>query len=253
MTISFLLAAIAAIVLYLIVWGMTSDVDAAKTAAAFSMTSLPGISSWLEHWEAKKSSLPGQKMAIRSLEGFSISFPILVAVGVIIAVAIVQIGAFISGIIVDMINLGTGAQRLSGSPRYTAAGIANIPIVLIGAYLLGSWIGSRCARNGIFAVILVAALGAIASKSLDFLGMPSEEFHTLFGESLASVFPFVLGLFGFFAISGLLGFWRGSRLQKTKYINYLLSALPEDTRNLLVDLAFEEAKKIADNRRANPA
>jgi hypothetical protein len=83
--------------------------------------------------------------------------------------------------------------------------------------------------------------------------MPSEEFQTLFGEGLTGVFPFVLGLFGFFAIFGLLGFWRGSRLQKTQYINYLLSALPEGTRNVLVDLAFEEAKKIVDNRRANPA
>ena len=35
----------------------------------------------------------------------------------------------------------------------------------------------------------------------------------------------------------------------SKYMGYLLSALPEETRNSLVDLAFDEVKKIVDAQR----
>src|SRR5258707_15357382 len=73
MTVSFLLVASIAIILFVLVWLLTGNVDAAKGAGAFAVTALPSMASWLEHSEAKKSIIPGKNMAIRSFEGFSIS------------------------------------------------------------------------------------------------------------------------------------------------------------------------------------
>jgi hypothetical protein len=56
----------------------------------------------------------------------------------------------------------------------------------------------------------------------------------------------------FILVPGLLGFWRGRRERTSKYMVYLLSALPEETQNSLVDLAFEEVREIVEARRSSP-
>jgi hypothetical protein len=46
-------------------------------------------------------------------------------------------------------------------------------------------------------------------------------------------------------VPGLIGYWRGQRQRLSKYLDYLLSVLPQQTRDTVVDLAFEEAQKVA--------
>src|SRR5882724_10384516 len=154
MTVSLLFVSVIATILFLTVWYLTDDAKAAREAAAFAVAALPSISSWLEHSEAKQSSDPGKRMAIRSFEGFSISLPVAIAVGTIVGVAIVNIGSFFSGFAAGMTRAEAASQAPEIAERAKAlagANFANIPIFLVGFYLLGRWL-SRRSRNAIFAV-----------------------------------------------------------------------------------------------------
>ncbi len=81
-------------------------------------------------------------------------------------------------------------------------------------------------------------------------------FGALFGLLMADTSPPVLGrtpLQEFFvewlvpvctfAAAGLLGQRQGRKRRLADYMEYLLSVLPPPTRNVLVELAFEEARK----------
>jgi hypothetical protein len=255
-TVSFLLVAALAAVLFLSVWYVTDNIDAAKGAAAFAVTALPSVSSWFEQSEAKKSSVPGEKMAIRAFEGFTISFPVVVALGTIIALAILNIGMFFTGGLVGMMGSSASGQALSVSEKAELIGIAglgNVPILSIGSYLLGKWISWRCARHGILAVLLVALLTALISKTIDFAALTADEWRTLYQQERTVVSAIVVWLmqFAFISVASLLGYWRGRRQRTTKYMNYLLRALPDETQNSLVDLAFDEVKRIVDAKRSS--
>ena len=254
-TVSFLLIVALATILFLSVWGLTGSVDAAKGAAAFAVTALPSVSSWLEQSEAKRSIIPGYKMAIRSIDGFSISLPVLVAVGTMIALAILIIGnAFSSFVLESVRSVFSQAPELSDAEKaalISLSGLANLPILLVGTYLLGKWVSWRCARNGILAVVLIALLTAFLNRLTDFFILTPGEFQALFQreKTIPNLAPFFLVQFVSISVPGLLGFWRGRRERMSKYMGYLLSALPEETRNSLVDLAFDEVKKIVDAQR----
>jgi hypothetical protein len=257
MTMSFLFVAVLAPILFLLVWYLTDNVDAAKGAAAFAVTALPSISSWLEHSEAKQSSIPGKKMAIRSFEGFSISLPVAVAVGTIVGVAIVNIASFFSGFVVGLVRsvaAGQAPEVAETSTLLRASTLGNLPIFLIGFYLLGRWLSWRCSKNGILAVVLMALLTAIMNRLLELLVMSPEVWQSFYGpeRTVLSLLVLVFVQFAFILVPGLLGFWRGRRERTSKYMVYLLSALPEETQNSLVDLAFEEVREIVEARRSSP-
>ena len=56
------------------------------------------------------------------------------------------------------------------------------------------------------------------------------------GERQISEFPFLVCL-------GLIGYWRGRNFRLSRYLHYLLSVLPADTRDLVIELAFGEAQE----------
>jgi len=49
-------------------------------------------------------------------------------------------------------------------------------------------------------------------------------------------------------VPALLGYWRGRKLRLSKYLYYLLGVLPKETRDAVVELAFDEAQKISKAR-----
>jgi len=254
MTVSLLLVSALAAALFLLVWYLTDDAKAAREAATFVIPALPIVSSWLEQAEAKQSSDPGKRMAIRSFEGFSISLPVAVAVGTIVGVAIVNIGSFFSGFAVGVMRPQAVSQAQEIAERAKAlagANFASIPIFLVGFYLLGRWL-SRRSRNALSAVFLTALLTAIIVRSVDFSVASPEEWKGFyqFEKAFLSLSGVILIQFAVILIISLVGFWRGRGERKSQYMGYLLSALPEDTQNSLVDLAFGEVKGIVEVRRS---
>ncbi|MBM3553592.1 MAG: hypothetical protein FJX45_18045 [Alphaproteobacteria bacterium] len=255
-TVSFFLVAAIGAVLFLLVWFLTNNMDAAKGVAACAVAALPTVSSALEKSEAKESSLPDKKMAIRSIEGFSISFPAVVAIGAVIGVAILNLGSFFGGVLVAAVRaLGTN-ETMSAAEQgrlFPIVGLANLPILVVGSYLLGKWVSWRCAKKGILAVVLMAFLIAIINRTFDAITLTKEEWQALFHGSekdFTGMATAIIPQFTIILIPGLFGYWRGCRQRTNKYMDYLLSALPEETRNSIVDLAFDEVTRVVDARRA---
>jgi hypothetical protein len=75
---------------------------------------------------------------------------------------------------------------------------------------------------------------------------------------MSSVFPdklyeaaLILSIveFPFEIFSGLIGYWRGRKYRLAAYLHYLLGVLPAETRDTVVELAFDEARKVASSGR----
>lgn len=49
------------------------------------------------------------------------------------------------------------------------------------------------------------------------------------------------------------GYWRGRVIQSSRYLVYLLRALPQESRDTLVNLASDEAKRLASNSAPKPS
>jgi hypothetical protein len=100
----------------------------------------------------------------------------------------------------------------------------------------------------------MALLTAIMNRLLELLVMSPEVWQSFYGpeRTVLSLLVLVFVQFAFILVPGLLGFWRGRRERTSKYMVYLLSALPEETQNSLVDLAFEEVREIVEARRSSP-
>lgn len=255
MTTSLLFVAVLAAIFFVLIWFLTGDIGDAKGGAAFAVAGLPSISSWIEQLEAKRSSVPGAKMAIRSFEGFSISFPAAIAFGAIVAIAVINLSGafvgFIAGAIGAVAHIGEDAE---GDLLRTAS-IGNIPIICIGFYLFGRWLGARTRKHGLYAVGLAVLIASVTTRLADFFLLPAETWRSLFRMDAGVRQLLLLIAMQVALIAGptLLGFWRGRKMRLSRYMAYLLSALPEETRDSLLDLAYEEVKqKVAAQRAAPP-
>jgi hypothetical protein len=252
MTISFLLAAALAGVLFLVVWYLTNNAEAAKAASAFAVTALPSISTWLEQAQARQSAVPGKKMTIRSFEGFSISLPLSVAIGTVVGVAIVNIAALFSGFVVGGVASLSGANTLDNAKAgelLRVGSVSAIPVLMIGFYLLAKWLTWR-SKKGILAVLLTVLMTAITDKLMDFWLVPEnwQSFYEM-ERTARTLFLMTSAHFATLLIPSLVGFWRGRKEKTSRYMGYLLATLPQETQNSLVDLAYGEVTKIVDARR----
>ncbi|MFI4988556.1 MAG: hypothetical protein ACHQF3_14055 [Alphaproteobacteria bacterium] len=145
------------------------------------------------------------------------------------------------GAVLMVLAAGGDADKLSPAAPFVIA----LPVGLISGYVLGRWIGARCSRYGIATVILVAALGVAISRAFDFALVPSVDFEAIFGQPKSAVeFLFLISAgFLIYSICGLIGYWRGRQRRLARYLRYLLSILPVDTRDVLVNMAYEEAQR----------
>ena len=115
-------------------------------------------------------------------------------------------------------------------------------------YFVGRWIGSRVERYSIV-VLLSAVSGASLLSLLAFYFAPQVA-DIMFGSKV-SVRLLLLTFAdnaGTMAVPGLIGAWRGRRARLTKYLGYLLGRIPDDTRLVIVNLAFEEAERISKDK-----
>src|SRR4029077_6742618 len=94
---------------------------------------------------------------------------------------------------------------------------------------------------------LIAPITAAFLVGLDVLVVPDEAYRGMFGFERLSIFGILkrIATISFLIIvPGLIGYWRGQRQRLSKYLNYLLSVLPPQTRDTVVDLAYGEAQKV---------
>jgi hypothetical protein len=183
-----------------------------------------------------------------SFEGFSLPWYQMLVYGTLIFVALKQFGGFIGGFTAGF----AGVPSTGDSLLAIAIVIANL-VAIVGVYAICFWIGTRCDKYSYLVAIAVPFLGHVIGASIDFLSLSDTQFSNFFGQPKSASF-FVQGvIFGtlLVVIFALLGGWRGRRARLSAYLSYLLGILPADTRNTIVDLAYEEVKAFS-SKPTNP-
>jgi hypothetical protein len=133
-------------------------------------------------------------------------------------------------------------------PKAYLVAIPSAVVAVLGGYFVGRWIGTRCSRHGVVTMLLIAFLTAVGSIAMDVVLLTDETYLAAFdAERLAPSFLLsrIASITLIFLVPGLLGYWRGRKHRLSKYLHYLLGILPEETRDTVIDLAFDEAQKVA--------
>jgi hypothetical protein len=212
-------------------------VSAAGTLAGLPILAFAKVAELLEQEKGKKNLAAGTRAPIYDFREFQIAWPFMVLYGTILLFAIAEVAGFIVGVATSL--------ELEQATRLLP--LTAFPASMLGMYFVGRWIGARCAQHGLIAIMLIAILVSIALQAADELVIPDEAYRTMFHRERMDV-EALLGVLAFrvffFAVAGLLGFWRGHKQKLSKYLHYLLGVLPIETRDAVVDLAFEEAQKV---------
>jgi hypothetical protein len=258
---------------YLVMYNITDD----KAAASFSSMVLaaiyPQIDQSLKH-KTLRFGRPTWPKDIVPLESFVIPWYRMLLYGVLIIVGL----AGITGLFVDIflpvflmhwlhvptdwvinwlyVHFSSAQMPPQLSSQINAPDAVKVNGVFIGyvvvpsiLYFLGSWIGSRCNRFGVFVVIVVVMLAGYIDLAQTFLILPETKFETLFhgeGKSFELFLTLALARFGqilWQVLFGLVGFRHGRRKQMASYLRYLLSRLSSTDREAMIDMAYEAAKE----------
>ncbi len=230
------------LVLFGIAYPLLQNVEMAEGLAALPIVGSHHIAELLERHDARRSLEPNRATAIHTLKGYELSWYALAAYGAIILVAVVQLAGGIVGLIMGLI---APSQQGFTQNELLAIAVISIPTQLAGGYFVGRWIGARSApRAGVAAIFTCAVAAALISRIIDFSIMSHDDIQTAYGSVDAGRFlTLALITFVIFAVSAGLGYWRGTARRQTTYMAYLLNVLPADTRETLVNLAYEEAEK----------
>jgi hypothetical protein len=133
-----------------------------------------------------------------------------------------------------LIGMFVGAtSELSDSPPtfyFVVFGV--LPLRMIAAAYIGRWIGTR-SRPYVLAIVI----GAIV---LGFIAISVRDSNALSDTDM--ILSITFGQL-FFIIPAALGFWFGQRQKPAYYLAFILNVLPEQTRQTIVEMAQDEAKR----------
>jgi hypothetical protein len=186
----------------------------------------PLIAQALERDEGRKSVAAGRRKAVYDFRSFTIAWPLMLVYGTAALLGGANLGSFLVGF------LGAGSQA------------SLIPFLFV-TYLVGGWIGTRCSQYGLGTLVLVVfctvGLGGAAETFL----FSDETYKQYTGvERMSSKVVLAAAIeLPLLLVAGLVGYWRGYKNRLSIYLAYLLSVLPPDTRDSVVELAYEEAQK----------
>jgi len=214
-----------------------------ENALHIALIPLLGTSHLYELMEKRqaKHNISLSPKSIFTFKGFAIPWYAMLIYGTFIYIGIGESTSGVGGIMMRFMPDASDALRGTGFR------LIQFPIMVFAVYLLGFWIGSRCAAHGLIATILAVYLGHTLAKLLDLVVL-SESAIAGFGGGREYLWVRILLGASIFAVPAILGFWRGSRTRISKYLQYLLAVLPPETRTTIVTLAYEEAQTSAAKR-----
>jgi|tagenome__1003787_1003787.scaffolds.fasta_scaffold20469755_1 hypothetical protein len=207
--------------------------EAAQLAAAFiwlPILALPAIAEFLERRT--------DRTRLADYREFQIPWPVMVAYALLVLIAL----DFASSILIVMLAAPlpseggelfdeTFFQRL-----FLLALAIQLPVMMLDAYLVARWIGGRCPSRGLLGLLFALFLLAAVIIGDTELLTPVERYHPV-------ILPLNLIQLALILLSALVGYWRGRAGRWSRYMHYLLGVTPPATRDAVVELAFEEARK----------
>ena len=228
--------------------------------------SVPLINTWMEE---RRSPTPV------SVQGFGLHERSLVLFGAIMMFVSVQFTVFVSQLISRRIlqytlgifllrmpvdeqfsarfsGLETGAQQAQQAALAVAT---ELVLVLWGCplfFLVGRWMGRRSMAHvpmarRVLAVVCASAISVVASTMVALLtlsGALGVEYRaTQEALSYMDVLSSGTVVLLFVFVPALCGYWRGRRQVLGAYMGFLLTKVPQGTRDIIVELAYQEAAK----------
>jgi hypothetical protein len=193
---------------------------------------IPAVHQLLQK-SGSRLSLSARKRGVVSLQGYTMPVVMVGLYGFLILLSASEMMGFLTG------YAGSAAGVTAENAFYIHL-LAIIPEMIV-AYFVGRWIGVRSKSKGLFATLAIAFFVPF----IDLAGaiLLSITKATMGGFLMMLLIPVVK-----YAVPALLGYWRGRVIQLSRYLAYLLRALPQESRDALVNLASDEAKRLASNR-----
>jgi hypothetical protein len=218
---------------------------AAGALAGTVITAFPKVAEFLERQEGRKSLAAGRGKPVYDFHGFQIAWPLMLVYGTVLLSFLLQAISMIAGIVLGSVI----SFEVENAPKVAGAGgLLTMIMMIFAAYFVGRWIGARTSRLGIVTMFLIAPLTAAITVGTDVLFMSDEWYRSYNASERLAFFGILMRItkISFLIIvPGLIGYWRGQRQRLSKYLDYLLGVLPPQTRDIVVELAFEEAQKVS--------
>ena len=236
--------------LSLLSWALGLPADVIKSVAGVSALSIQKIYDLLEASSAKRAlAKSGSSQTIsanefRPLTAFLFSF-------------IFWFGAYLfsgtlMGFLLVLAEDASKTNLAASQPSfvlYTA-----LPLRLLAAAYIGRWIGTRSRRYVLVIVAGAIALATVADFVMSLLFMNTDEAKPLYGDRtlLELIVLMLLPDMVLFMISGALGFWFGQRKKLAYHLAFVMKTVPEETSQLIVEMAQDEAMR-AGRRAVQPS
>jgi hypothetical protein len=234
----------AAVVATLSIFEITKK--AAELIAGMLAAAIPTVHQLLQK-SGSRLSLSARKRGVVSLQGYTMPVVMLALYGILILWSASELMGALAGV-------AASAAGVTKENFSSILALAAIPQMIV-AYFVGRWIGVRSQSKGLFAVLAVGFFAPFIDWLISHfagievpLGSKPEKFESPrleFFYYCGAVLSYLTVITVKLTVPALLGYWRGRGIQLSRYLVYLLRALPQDSQNALVNLASDEAKRLA--------
>jgi len=222
-----------------------STKDLGQKFAASLVGAIPVVHQLLQK-SGSRLSLSPRKRGLVDRRGYALPLWMLALYGVLIVLAVFELVSALIGV------AGTSAGLAKEQLAYIA--IPGVIPTMMVAYLVGRWIGVRSQSKGLLAVLAVAVFVPFIDRVMALAFMSRENlsayFHSTTTTMLVLVPIMVMGVL--IGVPAVFGYWRGRVDQLSRYLGYLVRALPGESQEALVELASDEAKRLASGAALQP-
>src|SRR5262252_1154160 len=218
--------------------------EVAKGAAGLPALSIQKVYEFLETSSAKHALETTGLGPTMSVKEFSIH-PISAFLFSLIA----WTGVFLfTGMLMGMaVGLAQGEEDIKLDDKLLPPLIifTSYPLRVIAAIYIGCWIGTR-SRSYVLAIVACSiALGTGLGFLFSLVTLSSDQIKAFFGEELTTLerFTTLLPDMVIYIISAALGFWYGQRQKPIYYLGFIMKILRPETRQTIVEMVQDEAKR----------
>jgi hypothetical protein len=129
-----------------------------------------------------------------------------------------------------MTGIAASAAGLTTEKALSVAMLAIIPSMIV-TYFVGRWIGVRSQSKALFAVLAVGFFVPFIDLVISLFHKDLEPSPT--GRPMIVEYYVIVLLIGTvkYTVPAVFGYWRGRVIQQSRYLIYLLRALPQESRD----------------------
>jgi hypothetical protein len=188
------------------------------------------------------------------MEGYALDWRVMTVYCALIFAVVANVASFLVGITLAIGGAPVPEKTSDQAATFLfAPGFLNVWILMYVSYRLGGWVGARVNRHPKTALALGIITGRAIMLGFDFLmdatiaSLVVQQWRSIEGfAGVAILMAMLIGL-------AIFASRRGRRRRAAAYMAYLLRSIPADTRDVLIHLTYEEAKRLKDTSMASIA